>query len=242
MIYCLGRHGVLSKELLGSSSITSAGGAKEVPLGRNNVVILTYSPTQRQENKRAYTDETRYYRDMVKYFEELGSNAPRIVYISSQTVLQNSKSIYGRAKLYIEKRLRRSNLNVMIIRPGFIFDKKGRLMNKGMQALASMPLTLLGNKRLFSACRASDLMRYIEEYEKGVLCTQEKQETVQLGLRLMSLCEILDLDRKYAYRIRVPKQIIRFASIFNKKLLKLTVAGSGVVCSTYGLAGYYDSI
>ncbi len=85
-----------------------------------------------------------------------------IIFISSMSAFQGTKSHYGKAKLLIEASCK--DLGVIVLRPGLIFNKTARgifgSINKYVRSLPIVPLIGNGNQ-LFYPCYLEDLFQLI---------------------------------------------------------------------------------
>lgn len=66
------------------------------------------------------------------------AGAQRIIFISSMSAFEGCKSLYGQAKLSVEKKA--SELGLIIVRPGLVHGPEAKGMVGALQKLAALPL------------------------------------------------------------------------------------------------------
>lgn len=239
-LFCSGRYGQLSRYLLAcgvkpiSAALTEILECQRVP-----TILLTYSPTQREETRFSFDKELAYYNKLISALKEC-ERPLRIVYISSQTVILDDKSLYAQAKLNVERLLSASGLSCLIIRPGFIFSDENRLFLPSLSLLATLPITLGLPDPLFTACRASDLLQRSLKYASSPLLREGECIVEHLGLILMPFCKILDLQRRYSYRLPIPLPLLKALATASPKLRKIIQPVSSTPFPGLAEASSYD--
>jgi hypothetical protein len=239
-LYCSGRHGQLSRYLMAKGVIPVSDDFPELTgsLG-TPTLIVTYSPTQRQETVAAYSREIAYYTRLISSLQAIKS-PPRIVFISSQTVILDDGSLYAKAKLEIESLFASSGLSCLLLRPGFIFTDDDHLFISSLALMASKPFTLGIDRPLFSACRASDILQRVKEFSRAPLIGEPMCRLEELGLSLQTLSSILDLQRRFRCRLSFPVPLLRLLAIASPKLRKIIHPVSKTRFPRLGVASHYD--
>jgi hypothetical protein len=105
----------------------------------SDFLLLTYSPTLRNDSQAAFDDEITYYQNIIKEYACLC----HILFISSTTSELTNTTYYSRAKYSIEKLLQgSSNLNWTVLRLGMIFDERAKNFSlPSMNLISAIPLT-----------------------------------------------------------------------------------------------------
>jgi nucleoside-diphosphate-sugar epimerase len=131
-------------------------------------------------------------------------NVTKIIFISSVSAFEGCKSLYGKAKLEIEKEALR--LGAVVIRPGLIYgDQPGAMMGALARAVKLSPIVpIIGNgKQLLYLVHEDDLVSLISK-----LCTTNEGNTgapiIAAAANGKTLSEILiALARRQQKRIRL---------------------------------------
>jgi nucleoside-diphosphate-sugar epimerase len=89
----------------------------------------------------------------------------RIVYISTMSSFEGTKSNYGCAKLAIEKQAAGHHPDVAILRPGLVYDQKsGGIVGAMRGVMSKLPVVpLIGGNQVFYTCHAEDLAKAVHE-------------------------------------------------------------------------------
>lgn len=95
----------------------------------------------------------------------------RVIFISSMSAFTGTKSKYGRAKLAVERRAASHHPEVVILRPGLVYDREaGGIVGAMRGAMAKLPLVpLIGGNQKFYTCHAEDLAKAVLELSAGPL-------------------------------------------------------------------------
>jgi nucleoside-diphosphate-sugar epimerase len=95
----------------------------------------------------------------------------RIVFISTMSSFEGTKSNYGRAKLAIEKAASQHHPGVAILRPGLVYDQKsGGIVGAMRGVMGKLPIVpLIGGGQVFYTCHAEDLAKAVHELSSAPL-------------------------------------------------------------------------
>jgi len=95
----------------------------------------------------------------------------RIVFISTMSSFEGTRSNYGRAKLAIEKGASQHHPEVAILRPGLVYDQKsGGIVGAMRAVMGKLPVVpLIGGGQVFYACHAEDLAKAVHELSSAPL-------------------------------------------------------------------------
>ncbi len=121
------------------------------------------------------------------------SKIERLLFISSMSAFENSKSLYGQTKFMVENEI--SRMNAVSIRPGLIYgDVSGGMvgaLKKIVKLLPVVPVINQGDQGLYFT-HEKDLARFIEgflkEHESSFL---HKKPVIAANPRMFSMKEIL---------------------------------------------------
>jgi nucleoside-diphosphate-sugar epimerase len=93
------------------------------------------------------------------------SDVKRIVFISTMSAFEGTKSNYGRAKLVIEKQASQHHPQVAIVRPGLVYDREsGGIVGAMRAVIRKLPVVpLIGGNQVFYTCHAEDLAKAVHE-------------------------------------------------------------------------------
>lgn len=99
------------------------------------------------------------------------ANVGRVIFISSMTAFEGTKSKYGRAKLAVERRAAQHHPAVAIVRPGLLYEAQGAGIFGAMQrVVAKAPVVpLIAGGQEFYTCHTEDLARAVLELAMGPL-------------------------------------------------------------------------
>lgn len=97
----------------------------------------------------------------------------RVVFISTMSSFEGTKSNYGRAKLAIEKQAAQHHQGLAILRPGLVYDQKsGGIVGAMRGVMAKLPVVpLIGGGQVFYTCHAEDLAKAVHELSRAPLPT-----------------------------------------------------------------------
>jgi nucleoside-diphosphate-sugar epimerase len=134
----------------------------------------------------------------------------RIIYISSMSAFEDTKSNYGRAKLAIEKQASKHHPEVVIVRPGLVYDRQsGGIVGAMRSVMGKLPLVpLIGGGQKFYMCHAEDLAKAVRELSTGpvpnhpVMAAEPVPRTFKQILTTMAAAD----GRKPAF-LPVPHQV-----------------------------------
>ena len=89
----------------------------------------------------------------------------RIVFISTMSSFEGTRSNYGRAKLAIEHEAAQHHHGVAILRPGLVYDQKsGGIVGAMRAVMARLPVVpVIGGAQVFYTCHAEDLAKAVHE-------------------------------------------------------------------------------
>ncbi len=99
------------------------------------------------------------------------AGAGRVVFISTMSSFEGTKSKYGRAKLAIERRASQYHPEVAILRPGLVYDREaGGIVGAMQRVMGKLPVVpLIGGEQIFYACHSQDLANAVFEVSSGTL-------------------------------------------------------------------------
>ena len=134
----------------------------------------------------------------------------RIVCISSMSAFEGTKSNYGRAKLAIERQASKHHPEVIIVRPGLVYDRQsGGIVGAMRSVIGKLPLVpLIGGGQKFYMCHAEDLAKAVRELSTGpapdhpVMAAEPVPRTFKQILSTMAAAD----GRKPAF-LPVPHQV-----------------------------------
>ena len=153
-------------------------------------------------------------------------NVKSIIYISSINA-KLKKGHYAMSKFRAEEMLRDSGIDCTIIRPALVYDDYGNKEVKNLVKMAKrlkfFPVIGDGNHRL-QPIHVDDLAELIIL----TLKSRPKERLIEVGGRkAFSFNEIIDMMaknlNKKIYKIKVPKIIAGFASIFIGKMIRFDI-------------------
>lgn len=139
----------------------------------------------------------------------------KIIFISTMSAFEGCKSLYGKAKIAVEREA--SKLDAIIIRPGLVFGKDvgGMVgsLNKMMSVSKFIPLIGSGNQLLY-LCHYGDLAHLVwvlsnhkEDIDMPIVAASEKALTSKDILKILALAK-----NKKIFSISIPYWIV-FASL-----------------------------
>ena len=240
MLFCSGSRGNLSKYLIARGLKPLGNISVDLECQRHpSVLVLSYSATQRHESLQSYQEDIKYYETLLASIISLRDH-PRIVFISSQTVTLDSNSYYAQSKLCIESLISKSGLDYIILRPGFLFSDEDQIFVSSIARIAQFPLTLGTSDPLFTACRASDILNRVRRFALLQTHNCHVSKVEQIGLTLMSLADILNLQRRYRFRAGAPRLALRLLATALPKLQKIINPVSTISFPSIAVASYYD--
>lgn len=135
----------------------------------------------------------------------------KIIFISSMSAFEGTRSMYGRTKLAIESIV--TELGGVVVRPGLVFDENPRgivgAMNKFIQRFNIVPL--IGNgQQLFYPCHVLDLVELLfylvkseENYNKPVIAAECQALTLRNIIALLAARQ-----QKKIYTLPIPYSIL----------------------------------
>jgi nucleoside-diphosphate-sugar epimerase len=129
----------------------------------------------------------------------------RIIFISSMSAFDGCRSNYGRAKLAIERSARKYHPQVVIVRPGLVYDERPGGVVGSMRKLARLPLVpLIGGKQQLYYCHSADLAKAIYKLSKGaaqkpVYAACSKQHSFGEALRILVPARYVPVPAGIAY-------------------------------------------
>jgi nucleoside-diphosphate-sugar epimerase len=93
----------------------------------------------------------------------------RVIFISSMSAFTGTKSKYGQAKLAVERRASKHHPDVVIVRPGLVYDREaGGIVGAMRGVMAKLPVVpLIGGSQTFYTCHAEDLAKAVLELSAG---------------------------------------------------------------------------
>lgn len=97
------------------------------------------------------------------------SKVGRVIFVSSMSAFTGTRSKYGQAKLAIERRASKHHPEVVIVRPGLVYDREaGGIVGAMRGVMSRLPVVpLIGGSERFYTCHADDLARAVVELSKG---------------------------------------------------------------------------
>jgi nucleoside-diphosphate-sugar epimerase len=118
-------------------------------LRERDVKVLVHAAWDMREISAAKNDKTCVEGSARLFAMCARAGVERIVFISTISAFEGCRSVYGRAKLAVEKELRKQEISYVIFRPGLIFGPKSGGMfgsiRKQVQASRILPMIGLGN-------------------------------------------------------------------------------------------------
>ena len=128
----------------------------------------------------------------------------KIIFISTMSAFEGCKSLYGKAKLEVERKAR--EFNALVVRPGLVYNNRSAGMVGALEKLITIsPLVpiVAGNQVLY-LCHSEDLSKLVTrsctsniKITKPIIAASEK------GLRFREILRIL-AERKGKKRIFIP--------------------------------------
>jgi nucleoside-diphosphate-sugar epimerase len=87
----------------------------------------------------------------------------KIIFISTMSAFDGCKSLYGKAKLEVEKRC--GEFNAVIVRPGLLYDNESAGMIGALEKLISLSpiIPIVGGDKVLYLCHTEDLSKLIAE-------------------------------------------------------------------------------
>ncbi len=95
----------------------------------------------------------------------------RVAFVSSMSAFEGCRSKYGRAKLAVERQAREHHPEVVIVRPGLVYDREaGGIVGAMGRVIRRSPIVPLiaGDQELYT-CHSEDLARVVLELSDGPL-------------------------------------------------------------------------
>lgn len=184
---------------------------KEIDFGRTKLDVLVhcaydFSLSRWQDIERVNVRGSSLLFDSVRR-----AGVDKMVFISTLSAYENCQSLYGRAKMAIEKEA--IELDAVIVRPGLVFGRNAGGMVGSLRKLVSktpfIPLVDEGRQILYQ-CHFKDLAHLIElviakkDHPRGPVVAAS-----EIGLRLKQILEILaEAEGKRVAFFSVPSAIV----------------------------------
>jgi len=123
-----------------------------------------FSPKSWPDIKRVNVDSS-----LALFDAACDAGVTRVIFISSMSAFAGTKSKYGRAKLAVEKHAAKHHPEVVIVRPGLVYDRDaGGIVGAMRGVMGRLPLVpLIGGSQKFYTCHADDLAKAVLEMSTG---------------------------------------------------------------------------
>lgn len=123
-----------------------------------------FSPKSRRDIKRVNVESS-----LALFEAAREAGVRRVIFISSMSAFTGTRSKYGQAKLAVERRAAQHHPDVVIVRPGLVYDREaGGIVGAMRGVVGKLPLVpLIAGGQEFYTCHAQDLARAVLELAEG---------------------------------------------------------------------------